>query len=72
MLECIFADNRDPRLFSMVIWALWNGQGLAMASLSQWIPLPFTVIEVEALAAQRAVEFVAEIGLDRVIVEGDS
>ena len=24
LLECIFADNRDPRLFSMVVWALWN------------------------------------------------
>lgn len=145
LLECIFADNQDPRLFSMVIWALWNrrnyirlakeaislgqaqdrikefsvqqpstplaksnaaaswqpparswykvnfdgalfekdqcagisvvirnDQGLVMASLSQRIPLPFTVIEVEALAARRAVEFAADIGLDRVIVEGDS
>lgn len=24
LLECIFADNRDPTLFSMVTWALWN------------------------------------------------
>ena len=21
---CVFAENRDPALFSMVIWALWN------------------------------------------------
>ena len=34
-----------------------NGQGLVMASLSQKVPLPFTVIEVEALAARRAVKF---------------
>ena len=43
-----------------------------MASLSQKIPLPFTIIEVEALAARRAVEFVAELGLDRIVLEGDS
>ena len=49
-----------------------NEQGLVMASLSQKIPLPFTVIEVEALAARRAVEFVAELGLDRIVLEGDS
>lgn len=24
LLECIFADNRDPTLFSMVAWNLWN------------------------------------------------
>ena len=24
LLECIFADNRDPTLFSMVAWTLWN------------------------------------------------
>ena len=51
---------------------MWNDQGLVMASLSQRIPLPFTVIEVEALAAHRAIEFAAEIGLDGVIMEGDS
>uniref|UniRef100_A0A7N2N2Z4 RNase H type-1 domain-containing protein n=1 Tax=Quercus lobata TaxID=97700 RepID=A0A7N2N2Z4_QUELO len=147
--KIITDDNRDPRLFSMVVWALWNrrnnirlakeaiaigqllqqaqerlqefsvqqpstlptrnnvvvswhpparswykvnfdcalfekdqcagigvvirnDQGLVMASLSQRIPLPFTVIEAEALAARRAIEFAAEIGLDQVIMEGDS
>ena len=43
-----------------------------MASLSQKIPLPFTVIEVEALAARRAVEFAAELDLDWIVLEGDS
>ena len=49
-----------------------NGQGLVMASLSQKVPLPFTVIEVEALAARRAVKFAAELGLDRTVLVGDS
>lgn len=42
-----------------------------MASLTQQIPLPFTAIEVEALAARRALEFVVEIGVDQVILKGD-
>ena len=49
-----------------------NGAGLVMASLSQRIPLPVSVIEVEALAARRAMEFALELGFDNVILEGDS
>ena len=49
-----------------------NGAGLVMASLSQRIPLPASVIEVEALAARRAMEFALELGFDNVILEGDS
>ena len=36
------------------------------------IPLPTTVAQVEALAARRAAEFALEIGIDQVIIEGDS
>lgn len=43
-----------------------------MASLAQLVPLPFSVIKFEALAARRALELAVEIGLDRVILEGDS
>ena len=39
-----------------------------MASLSQKIPLTFTVIEVEALAARRAVVFATELGLDQIVL----
>ena len=49
-----------------------NEAGLVMASLSQRIPLPASVIEVEALAARRAMEFALELGFDDVILEGDS
>ena len=24
LTDCVFAENKDPALFSMVIWALWN------------------------------------------------
>ena len=24
LMECVFADKRDPELFSMVAWAIWN------------------------------------------------
>ena len=43
-----------------------------MASMAQQIPLPTIVAQVEALAAWRAVEFALEIGITKVIVEGDS
>ena len=49
-----------------------NEEGLVLASLSQQIPLPATVLEVETLAAKRALEFAIEIGAHRVILEGDS
>ena len=43
-----------------------------MASLTQQIPLPTSVIEVEALAAIRALEFALELGFDDITLEGDS
>ena len=43
-----------------------------MASLSEVVPLPATVIEVETLAARRAVEFALELGFENIILEGDS
>ena len=49
-----------------------NQEGLVMASLSEVIPLPSTVIEVETLAARRAVEFALELGFDNIVLEGDS
>ena len=43
-----------------------------MVSLAQRIPLPNTAIEVEALAAWRAMELALEIGLNKGVLEGDS
>ena len=49
-----------------------NEEGLVLASLSQQIPLPTIVLEVETLAARCALEFAIEIAVHRVILEGDS
>ena len=49
-----------------------NDARLVMAPLSQRIPLPASVIKVEALAARRAMEFALELGFDNVTLEGDS
>ena len=46
--------------------------GAVLASMSQQVPLPTTVAQVEALAARRAVEFVLEIDITKVVIEGDS
>ena len=43
-----------------------------MASLTQQLPLPSTVIEVEVLAVRRAIEIALEIGFDNIILEGNS
>ena len=44
---------------------------MVMASLTQQLPLPSTVLEVEDLEARRVLEFALELGFDRVILEGD-
>ena len=36
------------------------------------VSLPYSIIEVEALAARRTLELAVEIGIDRVILESDS
>lgn len=48
-----------------------NDAGLVMVSLSQQIPLPSTVIEVEVMAARRAIELALECGFQSIILEGD-
>ena len=49
-----------------------DSEGAVMASMSQQIPLPTTVAQVEALAARRAAAFALEIGITKAILEGDS
>ena len=46
--------------------------GEAIGALSLSIPLAQKVAETEALACRRAVQFTGEIGLHRVIFEGDA
>ena len=61
--------NRDSVGMGMVIR---NDVGLITASLTQQIPLSTSVIEVEALAVRRALEFSLELGFDDITLEGDS
>ena len=51
---------------------LRNSEGEAMVSLTERAMLPFTAIEVEALAARRALLLALETSFDRVILEGYS
>ena len=43
-----------------------------MASLTQQIPLPVSFIEVEVLAARRALELTLELGFNNITLERDS
>ena len=45
--------------------------GLVMASMSQIIPLPLIVVELETLAVIKALEFATDLGLAPVVLEGD-
>ncbi|XP_030924722.1 uncharacterized protein LOC115951707 [Quercus lobata] len=49
-----------------------NNRGEAMGALSASIPLAHSVADLEALACLKAVQFALELGLNRVVVEGDS
>ena len=47
----------------------WRGK--FVGALSSLMSLTHSIAEMEALACQKAVEFAAEIGVQRVIFEGD-
>nr|POE60675.1 hypothetical protein CFP56_41062 [Quercus suber] len=49
-----------------------NSEGAVMASLSQQVPLPTIVAQVETMAARKAAELALKVGLTKVIIEGDS
>ena len=42
-----------------------------MASMSQQVQLPTTISEVEALATRKAAEFALEIGVNKIVLEGN-
>ena len=75
--ENIFKANFDAALFKSenlaglgVVIRDWHGD--AIGTLTMSVPLAQTVVELEALACRRAVQFAKEIGLTQVIFEGDS
>ena len=49
-----------------------NHDGEAVGALSSPIPMAQSVADLEALACLKAVQFALEIGLTRVVFEGDS
>ena len=48
-----------------------DGRGEVIASLVQQLDQAYQAMEIEAMAACKAMEFGSELGLQRVIVEGD-
>lgn len=49
-----------------------DSEGVALGALSSSIPLAQSMADVEALACLQVVQFALEIGLTRVVFEGDS
>ena len=49
-----------------------NQEGLVIASMSTRLPQQLQPIEIEALAASKALEFAREVGISKVVLEGDS
>ena len=71
--------------FDAAVFQAWNSASLASVGViardnrgdpigALTMPIPFrqSVVELEALACQRAVQFALEIGLNQVVIEGDS
>ena len=44
---------------------------MVIASMSQNIAMPLSVVEVEVIAAVRALEFSLEIRISSIVIEGD-
>jgi len=49
-----------------------NKEGLVIASMSTQVPQQLQPIEIEALAANKALEFAREMDISNVVLEGDS
>lgn len=63
----MFHDSREAGLGVVIR----NHEGEVMAALSEKIPLPPSVTQLELLATRRAALFVQEVGLSNSILEGD-
>ena len=49
-----------------------NCNGEVMATLSEKIPMPASMVLLEMLAARRAIQFVLELGIHNFVFKGDS
>ena len=51
---------------------IWDWRDEAIGALSMSVPITQSVVELEALACRRAMQFAMELGLQDVVFEGDS
>ncbi|XP_075633438.1 uncharacterized protein LOC142605897 [Castanea sativa] len=51
--------------------AIWDCRGQMIASLSQVLPQAYDAMEIEAIAAHRALVFGQEVGISEAVLEGD-
>ena len=64
----MFRDSNSASLGAVVR----DSMGVVLASLVKNIPLPQTVVDVEATATRRAILLVRDLNLSSIILEGDS
>ena len=55
-----------------VVAVIWKNQGMVLASMSKRLALPRSVVNVEVMVANKALDFVHDIVLSSIILEGDS
>ena len=66
--RAVFGDVNEAELGVLI----WNDKGGVMAALAKKIPLPHSVVLLEALAMRQAVLFATELGFNQFVFEGDS
>ena len=64
----VFQDSNEASIGVVVR----DSKGRVLASLAEKIPLPQTVVDVEAAVARRAIMFAKELNLSSIILKGDS
>ena len=64
----IFAEEKSSGMGVIIR----DRKGLVIASMATWIPQQLWPVEIEALAASKALEFARELGIADAVLEGDS
>ena len=64
----MFGDSNEARLGVVIR----NDKGEVMAALAENIPLPYSMVSLERLAARRAILFVVDLGFSQSIFKGNS
>ena len=64
----IFAEEKSSGLGVII----HDRKGLVIVSMATRVPQQLRPVEIEALAASKALEFASELGIANVVLEGDS